>query len=139
MPEIIKREDTPVAVVHDPLNTITPYIILDVNGGMRAQFAVREEADAFAEAVNAPPKKEEPELKEEDEGDTADEHDQEDHEQQEDEDMPTGIPNKKKKVKAAVKKRAGSARATVRTGAKKRAVSAVKKAVKKTKKKKFKR
>ena len=129
MPEIISKEDTPVIVIHDSMNPQTPYVVLDCKGVMRAQFVKQEEADAFAETVNAPEKQEEPALMQEDMRDTAVEHGQEDPEQQKEDDMPRGIA--KKKVKAAVKKRAAPAKAA----AKKRAVSAVKKTAKKVAKK----
>lgn len=120
MIEIISKEDTPVVVVHDPLNPHTPYIIIDVKGIMRAQFVTQEEANAFAELVNA-----EPALKQEDTSDTSEEQDQEDPEQQKEEDMPTGIPNKKRAAKKTARK----------TAVKKRVAAAVKKTAKKVGKK----
>ena len=108
MPEIISKEDTPVIVIHDSMNPQTPYVVLDCKGVMRAQFVKQEEADAFAETVNAPEKQEEPALMQEDMRDTAVEHGQEDPEQQKEDDMPRGIA--KKKVKAAVKKRTAPAK-----------------------------
>ena len=119
---IIEKEATPVSVIHDQMNPLTPYVILDVNGTMRAQFVKQEEADAFAASVNDPQEAEPEETKAEPD-DKEVERDQEDHEQQKEDDMPRGIPNKK----AAVKKRAASAKKTV----KKRAATAVKKAAKK--------
>jgi len=118
MTEIIAKQDTPVVVVHDPLNPHTPFIIVDVKGAMRAQFTTQREADAFAETVNA-----EPALKQEDTSDTSDERDLGDREQQKEDDMPRGIP----KVKAAAKKRVTAAKSKV----KKRVAAAVKKTAKK--------
>jgi hypothetical protein len=120
MHDIIR--DTPVMVIHDPLNPQTPYVIIDAKGVMHAQFVTQEEANAFVEAVNAP--EPEPALPEEPTNDTADEHDQGDRDQQKEETMPRGIPKKKTAKKSAFKK-----------AAKKRATSAVKKTAKKVAKK----
>ena len=120
MSEIIAKIDTPVVVVHDPLNPHTPFIIIDVRGTMRAQFVTQREAGAFAEMVNA-----EPALKQEDTSDTSDEQGQEDPEQQKEEDMPTGIPNKKRAAKKTARKAA----------VKKRVAAVVKKTAKKVSKK----
>ena len=135
MSKVFEDEDTPISVIHDPLNPQTPYVILDVNGDMRAQFVKQEDADAFVTSVNEPEQEDIPEQEDAPEPEDEDPedgleagssdnnvaHGQEDHEQQEEDDMPRGVPNKKKTTK--------------KSATKKRAVTAVKKTAKKFAKK----
>jgi hypothetical protein len=125
MPSIIKEKDKPTSIAFDEANAEMPYVILDVNGNKRARFAESATAEAFIAEINAP----EPALMQEDMDGTDVAHDQEDREQQEDNDMPRGIPNKRKAqikdkvrktVKKAVKKRAAAAKESVKKVMKRR-------------------
>jgi hypothetical protein len=108
----IPEEDRPISIVNEG-DVELPFVILDVHGTKRARFLVREDAQAFGDAINFP----EPELMQKDMRDTGVWRVQKKRAKPKGRTMPRGIPKKKK---GRVAKKAASVKKTVQKTMKRR-------------------
>ena len=109
----IPIEDRPISIINEAGSEL-PFVILDVHGTQRARFAVQEDAQAFGDAVNFP----EPELMQDDMRDSGVEREPKSRDQPKGRKMPRGIPKKKKKGRVA--KKAASVKKAVKKTMKRR-------------------